>query len=94
MGGARGVGREQMQVLTTSLPHKRWEWQKLDGVPALQRSLQHKTPFMASFDIETAFAVARPTVIAQVLEKTNVHGWITAMLEETKDLTRVAEFAS
>ena len=62
-------------------------------VPEMHGALKDKAVYLASLDVQTAFDVAKPGVVADTLM--GAHGRIIAeMLEEMKELKVVASFES
>ena len=57
---------------------------------------KYKTMYLASFEVKTAFDVAKPEMVAEILEETTgVLGWIIpALPDEMKDLKEMVSFES
>ena len=92
VGAERGVKCEHKQALVTNILQRHWEGQedrRTDLQPGMYRFI---TAFMASLDVETAFDVAKPSVISKILTLTGVHGHVTPLLAEMQDVRRFACF--
>ena len=88
VGAERGVNSEHMQeAMLPNILQNHWEWQEDHPIhlqPALSRS---NTAFMASLDVKTAFAVAKPSVVSKILTLTGVPGHLAAaLLAEMQDV--------
>ena len=76
-----------LSVVALNLLQKHWEWQEHRKEASLHSAQKYKTMYLASLDVKTAFGVAKPGVMAEILKETGVHRWINAaLLEEMKDL--------
>ena len=76
-----------------------WEW-------VMHRAHRYRTMYLASLDIKTAFDVAKPGTLAEMLKERRVHQWIiatqtvmhgwiiAALLGEMNGLTGKASFES
>ena len=93
LGAERGVNCEYMQVLSTDLLQKHWEWQanrRKDWEPG---QFKYKTMYMASLDVKTAFDVARPSVVSKILSLIGTHGHVVAaLLAEMQNVRGLACF--
>ena len=87
VGAERGVNCEHMQVLVTNILQRHWEWQEDRRVDLQPGRFRYNTAFVASLDVKTAFDVARPVVVSEILALTGVHGHLTAaLLAEMQDV--------
>ena len=81
-----------MHVLLTTVVQKHWEW---DGAETREcrGSWEDMPLFAASLGVNTAFAVAKLNVMANVLEETRGHGGlISAFQKEMRHLQGLADF--
>ena len=74
VGAERGVNCEHMQALVTNTFQRHWEWQEDRRVDLQPGRYRHNTASMASLDVKTAFDVANPSVVSNILTLTGVHG--------------------
>ena len=89
MGGVIGISCQHLQVLTTNLLQKHWQWQ--EGSLTVVRP----TMYMASLDMRTAFDEAKPKHVARILDDHNAHVWlIAALLRKMSGLSGTASFES
>ena len=80
VGAERGVSCEHMQALVTNSFKRHWEWQEDRRTDLQPGGYRYNTAFMASFDVKTAFDVAKPSVVSKILTLTGVKGHLTAAL--------------
>ena len=80
MGGVNGISCQHLQVLTTNLLQKHWEWQEERNPVMKHGTVVRPTMYMASLDIKTAFDEAKPKHVARILDDHNTHGWLIAAL--------------
>ena len=80
VGAERTVNCEHMQVLVTNIFQRHWDWQEDRRVDLQSELFRYDTAFMASLDVKTAFDVARPAVVSEILALMGVHGHLTAAL--------------
>ena len=78
VGAERGVNCEHMQALLTNILQRHWEWQEGRGTDLQPWFYRYNTAFMASLDVKTAFDVARPAVVSNILTLTGAHGHVAA----------------
>ena len=87
MGAERGINWERMQALKTNIFQRHSEWQedrRVDLQPGLYR---YNAAFVASLDVKTAFDVAKPSVVSEILTVTGAHRHLTpALLAEMQDV--------
>ena len=87
VGGVDGISCQHLQVLTTNLLQKHWEWQEERNPVMKHGTVVRPTMYMGSLDIKSAFDEARPMHIARIMESHNLHGWlIAALLREMSGL--------
>ena len=55
VGGVNGISCEHLQVSTTSLLQKQWDWQEERNPMMKHGTVARPTMYMASLDIKTAF---------------------------------------
>ena len=92
VGAERGLNCEHMQALITNIFQRHWEWQEDRRVDLQPGRYRYKTAFRASLDVNTAFDVAKPSVVSKILTLMSVHGHLTAaLLAEMQDV-RGSEF--
>ena len=84
-GGIDGTTCQHLQVMMTHLLQKHWEWQEDRRKDVWHGSERRPTMSVASMDIKTAFRVARPKHIANIMDSPNIHGWIVAALLREMD---------
>ena len=93
VGAERGVNCEHMQGSLTNLLQKHWEWQENRRKDLEPGKFKYKTMYMASLDVKTAFDVAKPSVVSQILSLIGTHGHVvSALLPEMQDMKGSAWF--
>ena len=91
-GAQLGTGCEQIHVLLTTVVQKHWEWEGAE-TRECRDSWEDMPLFAANLDINTAFAVAKLNVMANVLEETRGRGGlISAFRKEMRNLQGLADF--
>ena len=89
----RGVNCEHTQALRTNTLQRHWEWQEDRSTDLRLGFYRYNAAFMASWDVKTAFGVAKPPVVSKILTLKGVHGHLTAaLLEEILDVRGSACF--
>ena len=81
----RGVNCEHMQVLVTNILQKHWEWQENRWDAGALGIFRYKTACMAS-----AFGVAKPGLISDVLTLLGTNRHVVAALLEDEGPQRVS----
>ena len=80
VGGVDVISSQHLQVLTTTLLQKHWEWQE-ERKPVMKHgTVVRPTMYTASSDIETAFDEAKPKHVAKIFNGHDTHGWLIAAL--------------
>ena len=80
VGGMDGISCQHLQEMMTQLVQKHWEWQKYNRKNFWHGSERTPTMYEASINIKTAFDVAKPKRIAEIVGGQDAHGRITAAL--------------
>ena len=80
VGGIDGIICRHFQVLMTQLLQQHQEWQEDKRKIVRHGSEKRPTMYLPSMDIKTAFDVARPKHIANIMGGQIVHGWNTGSL--------------
>ena len=70
VGAERGVNCEHMHAAVKNILQRRWEWQEDRRTDLQPGYYKYNTAFMASFNVKTAFDVAKPSVVSSILTLT------------------------
>ena len=76
VGAERRENCEHMQASVMNMFQRHWEWQEDRRVDLQPGRFRYSTAFLASLDVKTASAVARPAVTAALLAEMQRCSWV------------------